>query len=266
MPRYSQATRKAAEAQLVASVRNFNSRIRSAIKRGKLPAEFAPEPVKAREILAPVRNLPAYEATIELKRRTRQLEKARGKALNIKTTQAGAKTTEWEYRTFLENQRAINRQRKKAAQTTGAMIDGKRTDGVQAAYTRQVSQTPLRYKPSQVKPSEFRELAGALRRMSTPKQQKYYDSFVKAMKNRYSGEELSAILKALRKAGALGLDEAYRSGADEMDLNNYPESKDGSPVLKRAGKPAQPGAPALDLPSGFRVAEILTYYATRKSR
>lgn len=247
--------------RLVSAVRNFNARIRSAIKKGRLPADFAPEFVKAKDILATVKDMPSGEKYYELRRRTAQLEKARGQMIAPKTTKAGAKTTEWELRTMRENQRQVNKQRRKAAEVSGAMIKGKRTDGVQAAYTRQIAQTPLRYKPSSISGKHFKELSAALARMASPKQQKYFDSFMQAMKNRYSGEELAVILKALQKAGAAGLDRAYRSGAAEMDLNTYPEAQDGSPKMKRAGKPAQPGAPALDLPSGYRVAEILRYYS-----
>lgn len=256
-------SRSVIEAQkkaLVQAAKTFNQRVRNAVKSGRLSAESAPETVKAREIIATVADMPSGEAYLELRRRTLQLERARGEALTEKRTKAGAVTSKWEYQMFLENQRKVNRDRKRAAERQDRQIQGLDTGGSRAAWEKQVARQPLTYKPSEVKPDEFRSLSRALQRMSRPAEQKYFDSFVKAMKNRYSGAELTKIMKALEKAGAAGLDKAYRHGESEADLNTYPEALEGSPD-KRNRALGVPAAPALDLPSAAGIVRMLNDYA-----
>lgn len=251
----SKSVIRAAAEQLVSTVRNYNSRIRSAIKSGRLPADFAPDFASAREILATVKDLPSAEQYYEIRRRARQLERARGKAIEPKETKAGAKTTQWEIEVFRQNQRRVNRQRKKAAERTGEMIEGQRVDGQKAAWSKQAAMKPFTYKPSREK--DFRTLSRYMRKMAQPSEQKYFDNFKKAMKNRYSGAELNKILKALDKAGAAGLDRAYHSGNAEADLNTYPDAG----YQRGKGKGAAPGAPALDLPSADAIVKVLNNYA-----
>ena len=209
----SYAVRKAAAQELVSAVRNFNSRIRNAVKSGRLPTEFAPDRASAREILASVKDLPSAEQYYEIKRRTRQLEKARGKAIEPKETKAGAQTTQWEIDVFKQNQRRVNQQRKKAAERTGEMIGGQRVDGQKAAWSKQAALKPFSYRPSKEK--DFRKLSKFMQKMAQPSAQKYFDNFKKAMRNRYAGAELTKIMKALEKAGAAGLDRAYHRGHSE---------------------------------------------------
>ncbi len=248
----SKSVLKASAEQLAATVRNFNTRIRNAVKSGRLPAEFAPDRASAREILASVKDLPSAEQYYEIRRRTRQLEKARGKLLQPKTTKAGVKTTEWELQEFRENQRKVNRERKRQAERTGKQIDGQEVAGERAAFSKQAAQKPFRYQPTKEK--EFRKLAGFMRKMAKPSAQKYFDNFKKAMRNRFSGAELSGILKALEKAGAAGLDRAYHNGEAEADLNTYPDAH------YARGKKGAPGAPALDLPQSKAIVRVLQKY------
>lgn len=249
----SKSVRQAAAQELVSAVKNFNSRIRNAVKSGRLPAEFAPDRASARDILASVKDLPSAEQYYEIKRRTRQLEKARGKLIEPKETKAGAQTTQWEIDVFKQNQRRVNEQRRKAAQRTGEMIAGQRVDGQKAAWSKAAAMKPFSYKPSREK--EFRKLSRFMQKMAQPSAQKYYDNFKKAMRNRYSGADLTKIMKALEKAGAAGLDRAYHSGQAEADLNTYPDAH----YARGKGK-AAPGAPALDLPSADAIVRVLKNY------